>query len=64
MRRATDVEDIVQTAVDELSRALGTSRTFVRLGAAPSLRAEASTLSSAEAPQGKASQDDGRDEFE
>jgi GAF domain-containing protein len=32
MRRATRVEDIVQTAVDELFSALGASRTFVRLG--------------------------------
>jgi len=31
MRRATTVEDIVQTAVDELFDVLGTSRTFVRL---------------------------------
>ncbi len=35
MRRATNVEGIVQAAVDELFSALGTSRTFVRLGAAP-----------------------------
>jgi GAF domain-containing protein len=35
MRRATSVESIVQTAVDELSRALGASRTFVQLGGAP-----------------------------
>jgi GAF domain-containing protein len=33
MRRAADVEDIIQTAVDELFSALGTSRAFVRLGA-------------------------------
>jgi GAF domain-containing protein/HAMP domain-containing protein len=32
MRRASSVEDIVQSAVDELHKALGTSRTFVRLG--------------------------------
>jgi GAF domain-containing protein/HAMP domain-containing protein len=32
MRRASSVEDIVQAAVDELHKALGTSRTFVRLG--------------------------------
>ncbi len=31
MRRAAGVEGIVRTAVDELSRVLGTSRTFVRL---------------------------------
>jgi GAF domain-containing protein len=35
MRRATGVEDIVQTAVDELFSLLGTSRAFVRLGTAP-----------------------------
>jgi GAF domain-containing protein len=35
MRRATSVEDIVQTAADELFDALGASRTFVRLGTAP-----------------------------
>jgi GAF domain-containing protein len=38
MRRATSVEDIVRTAVDELSSALGASRTFVQLGIAPSAR--------------------------
>jgi len=38
MRRASGVEDIVQTALDELSQALGTSRTFVRLGLAPSMQ--------------------------
>jgi len=32
MRRATSVEGIIQTAVDELFGLLGTSRTFVRLG--------------------------------
>jgi GAF domain-containing protein len=36
MRRATSVEDIVRTTVDELSRALGASRTFIQLGTAPS----------------------------
>jgi GAF domain-containing protein len=36
MRRATSVEDIVQTAADELATVLGVSRTFVRLGTAPS----------------------------
>jgi GAF domain-containing protein/HAMP domain-containing protein len=35
MRSVAGVEDIIQTAVDELSRVLGTSRTFVRLGLAP-----------------------------
>jgi GAF domain-containing protein/HAMP domain-containing protein len=35
MRSVAGVEDIIQTAVDELSRVLGTSRTFVRLGIAP-----------------------------
>jgi GAF domain-containing protein len=35
MRRAADVESIVQTAVDELFSVLGTSRAFVRLGAIP-----------------------------
>jgi GAF domain-containing protein len=35
MRSVASVEDIIQTAVDELSRVLGTSRTFVRLGLAP-----------------------------
>ncbi len=35
MRRATSVEDIVQTAVDGLFDALEASRTFVRLGPAP-----------------------------
>jgi GAF domain-containing protein len=34
MRRAVTVDRIVQTAVDELYQALGTSRTFVRLGTA------------------------------
>jgi GAF domain-containing protein/HAMP domain-containing protein len=62
MRSVTGVEDIIQTAVDELSRVLGTSRTFVRLGVAPPLRTEASALSSAEAPQGEASQDDRKNE--
>jgi hypothetical protein len=38
MRRATDVEGIVQTVVDELFGALGTSRAFVRLGVAPPTR--------------------------
>lgn len=32
MRRATSVEDMVRTAVDELFSTLGTSRAFVRLG--------------------------------
>jgi GAF domain-containing protein/HAMP domain-containing protein len=32
MRRATNVEDVVRTAVDELFGMLGTSRAFVRLG--------------------------------
>jgi GAF domain-containing protein len=36
MRRATDVEGIVQAAVDELFSALETARAFVRLGVAPS----------------------------
>ena len=40
MRRATGVEDIVRTTVDELSRVLGTSRTFARLGVTPALQAE------------------------
>lgn len=35
MRRATSVEDIVQTALDELFGVLGTSRAFVRLGTVP-----------------------------
>ncbi|MEA3308804.1 MAG: GAF domain-containing protein [Chloroflexota bacterium] len=35
MRRAAGIEDIVQTAVDELYQALGTSRAFVRLGNLP-----------------------------
>jgi GAF domain-containing protein len=35
MRRASGVEGIVQTAVDELFEALGASRTFVQLGAPP-----------------------------
>ncbi len=35
MRRATDVEAIIQTAVDELFEILGTSRAFVHLGASP-----------------------------
>jgi GAF domain-containing protein/HAMP domain-containing protein len=35
MRSVAGLEDIIQTAVDELSRVLGTSRTFVRLGIAP-----------------------------
>jgi GAF domain-containing protein len=33
MRRATGVEDIIRTAVDELFDTLGTSRAFVRLRA-------------------------------
>jgi GAF domain-containing protein len=37
MRRAASIDDIVQTAVDELFGALGTSRTFVRLGVTSSL---------------------------
>jgi GAF domain-containing protein len=36
MRRAASIEGVVQTAVDELFGALGTSRAFVRLGVAPS----------------------------
>jgi DNA-binding LacI/PurR family transcriptional regulator/GAF domain-containing protein len=32
MRRAASIEDVVQTAVDELFSALGSSRAFVRLG--------------------------------
>jgi len=40
MRRATNVEKIVQTAVDELFSTLGTSRAFVRLGVAPSPQEE------------------------
>ncbi len=32
MRRATSIEDIVRTAVDELFGTMGTSRAFVRLG--------------------------------
>jgi len=35
MRRATNVEGIVQTVVDELFSLLGTSHAFVRLGTAP-----------------------------
>ena len=35
MHRAAGVESIVQTALDELSEALGTSRAFIRLGTAP-----------------------------
>lgn len=35
MRRAAGIEGIVQTAVDELYQALGTSRAFVRLGNVP-----------------------------
>jgi GAF domain-containing protein/HAMP domain-containing protein len=42
MRRAIGVEGIVQTAVDELSKVLGTAHTFVRLGAAPSLQDDGS----------------------
>jgi DNA-binding LacI/PurR family transcriptional regulator/GAF domain-containing protein len=40
MRRATNVEEIVQTAVDELFSTLRTTRTFVRLGTAPSERGD------------------------
>jgi PAS domain S-box-containing protein len=40
MRRASNVEKIVQTAVDELFSTLGTSRVFVRLGVAPSPQEE------------------------
>ena len=36
MRRAAGVEGIVQTAVNQLFDVLGASRTFVRLGSAPS----------------------------
>jgi len=57
IRRATGAEEILQTAVDELFSALGTSRTFVQLGIAPSLQTEASMPSSAKAPQDGASQD-------
>ena len=35
MRRATSVEDIVRTAVDELFGTMETSRAFVRLGSSP-----------------------------
>jgi len=35
MRRATSVEGIVRAAVDELFSVMKTSRTFVRLGIAP-----------------------------
>jgi GAF domain-containing protein len=43
MRRATSVEDIVQTAVDGLFDALGASHTFVRLGPAPSAQEDEAT---------------------
>jgi GAF domain-containing protein len=35
LRRATSAEGIIQTAVDELYRVLGTSRAFGKLKAAP-----------------------------
>jgi GAF domain-containing protein len=38
MRRAASIDDIVQTAVDELFGALETSRAFVKLGITPSLQ--------------------------
>jgi GAF domain-containing protein/HAMP domain-containing protein len=40
MRRATSVEGIVQTAVDELFHVIKTSRTFVRLGTAPTAQGD------------------------
>jgi hypothetical protein len=40
MRRATSVDDIIQTAVDELFGALGTSRAFVKLGVTSSADAD------------------------
>jgi GAF domain-containing protein/HAMP domain-containing protein len=36
MRRSADVEEIIQTALDELSSVIGTSHTFVRLRTTPS----------------------------
>jgi len=60
MRRAADVEGILQTAVDEIFDLLGTSHAFVRLrGVSPS-RSEISAAASAEASQDGLSQDDGR----
>jgi len=50
MRRAANVEAIVQTAVDDLSRVLGTPRTFVRLGVSAPPPAE---------PQRESARDDG-----
>jgi GAF domain-containing protein len=38
LRRATSAERVVQTAVDELFRVLGTSRAFGQLEAAPPTR--------------------------
>jgi GAF domain-containing protein len=38
MRRATSIEDIVRTAVDELFGTMRTSRAFVRLGTTPPAR--------------------------
>ncbi len=50
MRRATSVQDIVQTAVDELFDILGTSRAFVRLEANALTENEQETRSTVEAP--------------
>jgi GAF domain-containing protein len=37
MRRAADMDDLVQTAIREMAAALGTSSTFVQLGTLPEL---------------------------
>jgi len=53
MRRATSVDGIVRTAVDGLFDALGTSRTFVRLGTAPPPREDEETDPKPQIPGGK-----------
>lgn len=45
MRRAASVESIVQTAVDELYEALGTTRAFVQLKTGPSLSSDSKSKS-------------------
>jgi hypothetical protein len=35
MRRAADMDDLIQTAIREMAAALGTSSTFVQLSAPP-----------------------------
>ena len=62
MRSVTDVEEIVQAAVDELFSALGTSRAFVRLGT-PSRLAQTQPLDPSRVPPAVDLWDDGKDEL-